>query len=108
MGRFDQNFKSHKAHEGIRPPLRVGQLEKLLEARQDKSMLTDFLIKLLDLVLTYNILEPDSQLYQQLIGVSMTLMKIFTSSWRKSLPSIPLKLTPHQFPLCSVTVQCDS
>ena len=46
-------------------------VEKLLEARQDKSMPTDFLIKLLDLVLTYNIFEHDSQLYQQLIGVSM-------------------------------------
>ena len=46
-------------------------MEKVLEARADKSMPTEFLLELLDLVLTFNIFEHDSQLYQQLIGVSM-------------------------------------
>ena len=49
----------------------IEAVRKVLETRQDKSIPTDFIIKLLDLVLRHNIFEFDGELYQQLIGSAM-------------------------------------
>ena len=52
-------------HEGLDA---VGEA---LDEREDKSVSTEFLIRLLELVLKHNIFEFNNQLYQQLIGTAM-------------------------------------
>ena len=49
----------------------VNSVKKVLETRLDKTVPSDFIIKLLDLVLKYNIFEFDGQYYQQVIGFAM-------------------------------------
>ena len=49
----------------------VETVRKVLETRTNKSIPTDFIIKLLELVLHHNIFEFDGELYQQLIGCAM-------------------------------------
>ena len=46
-------------------------MKKVLETRNDKTIPSDFIIELLDLVLKYNIFVFDSQLYRQLIGTAI-------------------------------------
>ena len=47
------------------------RVRKVLETRKDKSIPSDFILELLDLVLKFNIFEYDSQIWQQLIGTAM-------------------------------------
>ena len=49
----------------------VEAVRKVLKTRKDKSIPSDFILELLDLVLKFNIFEFDSQLWQQLIGTAM-------------------------------------
>ena len=49
----------------------IEAVKKALEKNNDKSIPSDFILKLLDLILKYNIFEFDQELYQQLIGFAM-------------------------------------
>lgn len=49
----------------------VEAVRKVLETRSNKSIPSDFLLKLLDCVFRYNIFEFDGELYQQLVGCAM-------------------------------------
>jgi hypothetical protein len=46
-------------------------VREALEERQDKSVTTEFLVRLLELVLKNNIFEFNHQLFQQLVGTAM-------------------------------------
>ena len=49
----------------------VEAVKKILETRSDKTIPSDFIVKLLDLVLKYNIFEFSDKLYIQRIGTAM-------------------------------------
>ena len=49
----------------------LAEFRKALDSRKDKSISTDFLVELLELVLTLNISEFDKKLFLQLIGTAM-------------------------------------
>ena len=43
----------------------------MLDTRKDKTIPSEFIVKLLDCILKYNIFEFDGQLYKKLIGTAM-------------------------------------
>ena len=49
----------------------VEAVRKVLETRPDKTVPTDFIVKLLDLILHHNIFEFNGELYQQRIGCAI-------------------------------------
>ena len=49
----------------------MAAVRKALDKRKDQTVPTDFIVRLLELVLKWNIFESDSQLYRQLIGFAM-------------------------------------
>ena len=49
----------------------VKAVKESLETRDNPEVPTDFIVKLLDLILKWNIFEFDEQLYNQLIGCPM-------------------------------------
>ena len=46
-------------------------VRKALDSRDDQTVPTDYIVRLLEMVLKWNIFEFDSQLYKQLIGFAM-------------------------------------
>ena len=49
----------------------MAAVKRALDTREDQTVPTDFIVKLLEMVLKWNIFTFDSQLYQQLIGFAM-------------------------------------
>ena len=49
----------------------IDAVREALEERLDKSVSTEFIVRLLELVLKFNIFEFDNQLFKQLIGTAM-------------------------------------
>ena len=59
------------AYQNISQDDGVNILKKALEERDDKQIPIEFISKLMELVLKYNIFEFHGALYQQLIGTAM-------------------------------------
>ena len=79
----------------------VEAVKKILETRKDKTIPSDFIIELLDLVLKYNIFVFDDQLYQQLIGTAIgtkcapNVADIFMSFIDQKIKNIAMKFSEN-------------
>ena len=49
----------------------IEAVRKALDSREDQTVPTDYIVRLLEMVLKWNIFDFDSQLYKQLIGFAM-------------------------------------
>ena len=84
-------YTNIQRHDGVEA------VKKVLETRKDKTIPSDFIIELLDLVLKYNIFVFDGQLYQQLIGTAIgtkcapNVADIFMSFIDEKIKNIAMK-----------------
>ena len=79
----------------------IEAVRKALDSREDQTVPTDYIVRLLEMVLKWNIFDFDSQLYKQLIGFAMgtkcapNVADLFMADIDEKIKALAVSLSPN-------------